>query len=77
MALRCKKYFDIISFLTQKAMQNINITIRDLKLAMAAVLLVLILAAAGGYYFGRKVQIDKDKGVLQMIPDINCGTKNR
>ena len=47
----------------------------DLVLALVATVLILVLAAAGGYYLGRKYQIQHDKGVLEMIPDVNCGSK--
>ena len=48
---------------------------KDLVLAITTLLILLSLIFGFGYFFGRYQQIQINKSLLKVIPDVNCGVK--
>ena len=46
---------------------------KQIVLAVVAGLLLLILCFGFGYFFGRYEQIQKNRALLKVVPEVNCG----
>ncbi len=46
---------------------------KQIILAVVAGLLILIICFGFGYFFGRYEQIQRNKSLLEVIPEVNCG----
>ncbi len=48
---------------------------KDFKVVFFVFLLLLLLSFGFGYFFGRLEQITINKSLLQVVPDVNCGSE--
>lgn len=49
---------------------------KSILLSLMSVALVLIITFGFGYFFGRYEQMQINKSLLQIVPDVNCGYKS-
>jgi len=55
-------------------MGKIEFQKKDFVLLVAGIFVFLLLSFGFGYFLGRHEQILKNKSLLQVIPDVNCGS---
>ncbi|HLG25616.1 MAG TPA: hypothetical protein VI588_02370 [Candidatus Gracilibacteria bacterium] len=56
-------------------MEKLVLLKKDVLTAFGAVFLLLILVFTFGYFFGRYEQIQLNRSMLELIPDVNCGSQ--
>ena len=58
-------------------MKGVTLLKKDLIHVFLIAFMLIILGVLSGYFFGRYEQIIINKSLLQEIPDVNCGSKNK